>query len=326
MLTRKPIYPDDNVDCNNRNIHRYSPYIITQDGNLIDMDWWNGLTEYCKDIIKTRNNNNFKIAQITIPHEFQFDNNEKFLSITYRCYIDSFDYNIWYRHLVDNKIPSIPENVVLIRIPNKLKKVFVDMFENREKHSDLLDGLKNEIDRHIDKDKKYFIRMSSTSGKNEKSIKSFNQSCDIISHIASIKLFVDQEFKRDNKDSYLIVIPWNTKIIPRYEFRIFVVNNKLTGISQQNTIELYQYSAKELSILEYAFSNIQFLNNGLYTTYVADVYVDIKTKNCHLIELNPFGAHSGAGAALFNWIDDYNALNGIIDSLPEFRYLSIINY
>jgi D123 len=120
-------------------------------------------------------------------------------------------------------------------------------------------------------------------------------------------------------------MPFNNDIEARYEFRIFVVNNKLTAISQQNRYDLHQFSTKELKVIEYSLNNISFLDKCPYKTYVGDVYVNIATKTCHLIELNPFGAHSGAGAALFNWIDYFEILHGLNNSEPEFRYLSIIN-
>ena len=326
QLIRTPIYPNPNSTCNNRNVHEYTPYVILNDENIIDSDWWNTLSEYCKTTISERNNNNFRLDKVKIPHDFQFDNKSKFLTITYKCYIDSFDYNIWYSYLENNKIKDTPQNVGLILISTDLKKIFVEMYEDHMKYDNNikeLEQFRNDIVKYMKNDEQYFIRLSSTSGKNEKSVEPFSDPDEIINHIVSVKLFVDQEYKRENKESYLILMPWNENIDDRYEFRIFVVNNKLTAISQQNARKLYNYSCEELDIIEYALNNISFINKVPYGTYVGDVYVNIETKVCHLIELNPYGAHSGAGAALFNWIDDFDMLHGLSDNL-EFRYLSII--
>jgi hypothetical protein len=116
-------------------------------------------------------------------------------------------------------------------------------------------------------------------------------------------------------------MPWNNNLQERYEFRIFVVNYKLVGASQQNTKQLYSYSSKELKMIEKALNNITFLTTIPYINYIADVYCH--NGICYLIEVNPFGAHSGAGSSLFHWIDDYKLLHGYSD--PELRYLSIIN-
>lgn len=330
-IIRKPNYPDSNISCNNRNIHEYTPYIIDNNKNgIIDKKFYESLTPYCRFMISQRTNNNFMVDDVVIPHDFQFDNENKFLSIMYKCYIDSFDYNIWYQHLVDNNITNIPEGIRMFKINDDLKKLFADMYDNNMQINNVMDNIHiqnliNNIAKDIDDGVKYFIRMSSTSGKNEKYVREFDNAFDIVAHIASVKLFVDQEFKRMNKESYLILMPWNSVIEPRYEFRIFVVNNKLVAVSQQNSKELYAYSSKELKRIEKALGNISFIVNGLYDTYVGDVYVDGDV--CKLIEINPFGASSGAGAALFNWVTDYNLLHGLSENDNiEFRYLSIINY
>ena len=191
--------------------------------------------------------------------------------------------------------------------------------------SNYLQEFKNVISDILKPNTEYFVRLSSTSGKNEKSVKPFTTTEDIISHIASVKLFVDQEYRRD-KISSLIIMPWNDQIDDRYEFRIFVVDGILTAASQQNARELYNYSAEELESIEYALNHISFLNDAVCKTYVADVYIDVDDRTCHLIEINSFGVHSGAGAALFHWITDYDILHGLNDGPPELRYLSIINF
>lgn len=326
MLIRTPIYPGDHK-CNNKNIHEYSPYIVTDNENIIDKEWWNSLTSYCQQLIQNRTNNNFILKDIDIPHDFQFDNKDKFLTTIYRCYIDSFDYNIWYPYLIDANIPNTPSDVILIPINKECKRIFVEFYNNTNQYdSPYINELKQCLFDNIEENKEYFVRLSGTSGKNEKSVRPFSNVDDIISHISSVKLFVDQEYRREEKDTCLILIPWNTCIDARYEFRIFVVNGKLTGISQQYSDELYQYSGDELDSIIHAITNIPFLNNLCYKTFIGDVYVDINDKVCYLIELNPFGAHCGAGSALFNWIEDFDILHGATDISPEFRYLSIINY
>ena len=71
--------------------------------------------------------------------------------------------------------------------------------------------------------------------------------------------------------------------------------------------------------------SIEFINKVTYNTFIADVYIDMDNIVCHLIELNPFGAHSGAGASFFNWKHDYHQLCGLNENV-ELRYLSVINY
>lgn len=326
MLKRIPILPDiKRIDYNTNNIHEYDPYIIQNDSILIDTDWWESLTYYTKKCIEVKLNGKFELGLVKVPHEKQCDTTNKVLSIIYQSYLDGFDYNVWY----NSNIPNGPKNVKIIHIPDTIKKILLRIYMKEINICDEeLYNFKKQIKKCIINENEhqtleYFVRLSSTSGKNIKAIEPFRNENEIISHLTSNKLFATQEYSRD-KDTYLIMIPWNELIIPKYEFRIFVVNNKLTGASPQKFWELYQYSQEELEIFEVALSNIQFIGYVQYHTFVADVYIDMETKTCNLIELNAFGAHCGAGSSLFNWITDYDVLHGI--SQPELRYLSIINY
>jgi len=318
-MLRDPI--SCNKNCNTNNLYEYDPYGFDDNGNcIIDLTWWKSLTDYTKDLITERVDNKFTLTDITVPHKVYKDNKDKKLLTIYQSYIDGFDYNIWY----NSNIPDGPKNTIIIPISNILKDILLNCHQtNSMDYNKELTDFKKIITNSIKPNQQYFIRLSGTSGKNEKSVRPFINVTDIIKHITSVKLFADQEYKRD-KITCLILIPWNEQIDSRYEFRIFVVNNKLTAISSQ-FIELFQYSAEELDTIEYALSNIQFLNNTPYNTFIGDTYIDMDTKTCHLIELNPFGAHCGAGSALFNWAVDYDILYGKTDTV-KFRYMSVINY
>lgn len=322
MLTRFPIsHPIDNSNYNNNNLHQYDPYILINDTILIDNDWFLSLSEHIKKLIHDRLNGNYELGKVEIPHPIQKDNDSKMLKTVYDSYIDGFDYNIWY----NANIPNIPQNVNMIYIPNSVKKILTSMFKyNIQSDDEEFLSFKNEINKYIIPNTPYFVRLSGTSGKNENSLEELYSVDEIINHLTSNKLFVFQEYERE-KDTYLIIMPWNYLINPRCEFRLFVVNGKLTGASIQKWYELIQHSSEELEGFEKALSNITFLNEINYSSFIADVYVDLDTDTCHLIEINPFGAHCGAGSSLFNWVTDYDMLHGI-DYCPQLRYQSIINY
>jgi hypothetical protein len=316
-IIRKPIYPDfSKLSYKENNFYEYSPYIIYENKNIIDKTWYNTLSDYCKILINNRIE--FELSDVEIPHQFQSDNKDKFLYKMYRSYIDSFDFNLWYNSNLNLGSPDTK----IIKITDDIKKVLINMYENQEKYSNELDEFKNTIQNELISGDEYFIKLSGTSGKNEKGINKFSKANDIISHLASVKLFVDQEYKRE-KDTYLILIKWNDKIELRNEFRIFVFNKKITGISQQSK-KLFNYSEDELEIFQEAFSTINFIKNIPYNNCILDVYVDLEFKKCILIEINPFGAHCGAGSSLFKWDDDYELLHSNSEYI-EFRYLSIIN-
>lgn len=318
MIHRVPICPPIiKSNFNNSNLHEYDPYILKDDTIIIDYDWFSSLTSHIQNLIKTRLNDNYILDRVVIPHEIQKDNDRKMLNIVYQSYIDGFDYNIWHNS-------NLTPNVNIIKIETPTKQILSDMFKNGT-HDDLTD-FKNEINKHIITGQPYFIRLSSTSGKNERSLTKLYDANQIIKHLTSNKLFVFQEYDRD-KDTHLIIIPWNKNIKPKNEFRLFVVNNKLTGASIQRWYdERIQHTSEELEAFDEALLNIDFLNAFEYKDFILDVYIDVKTNLCHLIEVNPFGAHCGAGSSLFNWVTDYDILHKPNDNKIELRYLSSINY
>jgi hypothetical protein len=323
MLKRHPICPPINtLDYNTTNLHDYDPYILKDDNILIDEEWFSTLTPHIKNLIHTKLDGNYKLGKVEIPHPVQIDNTQKMLKTVYQSYIDGFDYNIWY----NDNIPNGPKGIKLIYIPFQIKIILADIFKhnNQVRYNDNDDfiSFKEEIQQHL-QNPPYFVRLSSTSGKNEEEVEELYTVDEIIHRLTSIKQFLTQEYERE-KDSYLILIPWNDHIDPRCEFRIFVVNNKLTGASIQAWHKSIQHSKEELKTFELALNNIPFLNTFPYTDFVADVYVNCDTQTCHLIEVNPFGAHSGAGSSLFNWEVDYKILHG--KEVPELRYQSAINF
>lgn len=318
-IRRKPMPLNTNTQlCNNNNIHEFAPYILTDDGKLIiDQDWFNSLTDYIKDLIDKKLKDKYILDKVIIPHIYQIDNQDRLLTIVYQSYLDGFDYNIWY----SPDIPNGPKNVTIIQISDSEKKALLN------KNVSSLIGLEKQISDKMINGNLYFIRLSSTSGKNEKPVRPFEKPKDIVEHLMSVKLFADREYNRD-KDTCLIMMPWQQIISNRCEFRIFVVNNKLTAASPQIYWKEHSYTTDELEVFQEVLSNIPFINKVIYNTYVADVFIDIDTKQCHLIELNPFGPASGAGSSLFNWISDYDILHGLNNenNEAELRYLSIINF
>lgn len=313
-LRRKPMPLYSRMDSyNNNNEHEYDPYVIAEDGHtlIIDPTWWQSLTPGMQRQIQSRTS--FELREVTVPHPSHPYTNDK-LGIVYRAYLEGFDYQHWY----STGIPNGPRNAILLQISTVAKKEL-----SARQPSVGVDALRQQLLNVCD-GKEFFVRLSGTSGKNEKAVRPFKNAEDIIKHLMSVELFRPREFDRD-KDTFIILIPWNESIDPRCEFRIFVVNGKLTAASPQRYWELHQHSSEELEAFEHALKNIEFIGTSIpYSTFVADVYIDVASSTCHLIELNPFGAHCGAGASFFNWIDDYAVLYG--QAPPELRYLSAINY
>lgn len=111
------------------------------------------------------------------------------------------------------------------------------------------------------------------------------------------------------------------------EFRVFVKNNKITAISQQNIYTksifiisktFYEKYNLVSDLVKYFELNIK---NKLiqYNDYVMDIA--LIEDDFYFIEINPFGTEYSSGSALFNWIKDYEILYNIKNNnYIEFRY------
>ncbi len=103
---------------------------------------------------------------------------------------------------------------------------------------------------------------------------------------------------------------------PEKEFRVFVHNNRITGISQQHLYTVndwlrMQSENENRAVVEFIVDNfnrsIQDKLCFLGGSYTMD-YVIINDVG-YFIEVNSFGAHYAAGSALFNWTVDHNQLH-----------------
>ncbi|XP_062851382.1 translation initiation factor eIF2 assembly protein isoform X2 [Trichomycterus rosablanca] len=127
------------------------------------------------------------------------------------------------------------------------------------------------------------------------------KSSDFITHDLT------QPFRQCSDDSldpiinYELVLRKWCELIPGGEFRCFVKENKLIGISQRDYTQHYQHISKQetsisFSIQQFFWEHIQhkFLNED----FVFDVYRD-STGHVWLIDFNPFGEVTDS--LLFTW-------------------------
>ena len=164
----------------------------------------------------------------------------------------------------------------------------------------------------------------------------------------------------ENQKIILYLTPWIQEFENKetQEFRIFVCNNKITAISQQDLYKVNTYldNLNEIErtekinewcniILEY-FENIIKTKITHLSSYVIDLALLKKNKNTvysgtyesyesyepYFIEINSFGKEYAAGSALFGWIQDEDVLYGRKNNVDnqdnqdnqylEFRYTS----
>ena len=298
-------------DYNTNNLHENDPYIVTDDGELIiDKEWWDhDVPEYSKELIRRRVE--FKLGKVEIPHEIMLDMD---LVVIYQAYQEGFEFPHWYKNIQEMK------DTIVIKLNPMMKQLFVQNKDEKDKDMSLV---REYINSKIGKDGLWFVKTGCTSGKNESALQPLKNGDEIVDRLLEIREFQHRDFAIVDKDTYIIIRPWNDKINARNEFRLFVVNRKITGASPQKWAQCHNYTEDELDIVENSILNADLLRFSPYDTFVADVYIDFDTKICHLIEFNCFGDHSGAGSSLFNWRTDRDILYGLTQ--PELRFLSPIN-
>lgn len=120
----------------------------------------------------------------------------------------------------------------------------------------------------------------------------------------------------------LYLIPWK-EINPLKEFRIFVYNNNITAISQQEL-----YTINTIASNKNIFKWIEIILN-YFDKKIKNKFIDIKNYSIdfaildddtpYFIEINSFGKEYAAGSALFHWLVDEEILYGNGDDI-HFRW------
>jgi hypothetical protein len=315
-MIRKPICEEiDAARYNTSNEHAYDPYVLDESAVLIDEAWWASLTAYCQRLIRARLNDRYRLGRVAVPHAVE---RHADLELVYQATIDSFDYQHW-------GVPLAPVGTRLLALNDRVKKTLLARYLGEpEAPTDRRDLAR--LAARITEGMLpggYFVRLSSTSGKNVRAPEPFNNAQQIVRHLTTMRPFATREYARD-KETVLVLVPWNDAITARNEFRLFVVDRRITGASPQRCFEYHHYSAEELEAVEEALATTTLPRESPYATFVADVWIDFAARECHLIELNVFGAHSGAGSSLFNWIDDWDVLHGTAPA--ELRYRAVIDF
>jgi hypothetical protein len=129
------------------------------------------------------------------------------------------------------------------------------------------------------------------------------------------------------------LIPWK-EINKDYEFRVFVHNNLITGISQQDCYIPSGFKESEIQLIIDTLMNYHrevVLQKIKLTEYSYDVVIlgvsdtfhpfldgDLDVQ-AYFIETNPFGKEYSSGSALFHWLKDEKILYGT--DKAQFRYV-----
>ncbi|XP_039617221.1 cell division cycle protein 123 homolog [Polypterus senegalus] len=155
------------------------------------------------------------------------------------------------------------------------------------------------------------------------------KSSDFIAHDFTQPFLQCNDDSPDPQINYELVLRKWCELIPGGEFRCFVKENKLIGISQRDYTQYYDHISKQegelcRSIQDFFKDNIQYA--FLDEDFVFDVYRD-SSGRVWLIDFNPFGEVTDS--LLFTWEEltskcrpqgDDNEGNITEEDMPAFRY------
>lgn len=136
--------------------------------------------------------------------------------------------------------------------------------------------------------------------------------------------------KDDTEHIKLYLLPWK-EIDSSKEFRVFVHDNKITAISQQNLysansgLKDIKETKREEIITKWCNLILEYFNDVISKriTHIKDYTIDVcllENDVPYFIETNCFGKEYAAGSSLFHWLIDEDKLYGKDGNVIYFRY------
>lgn len=193
-------------------------------------------------------------------------------------------------------------------------------------YNDEIDDFVNKYNKIFPINDNYFVRAEGVSLKyGLHGVGPYTSMKQIVESIISTPYY--HSCLHENNDCKLYLFDWIYNLSYFLEFRIFIFNNKITGISQQHlyksNVVLNSYSKNDFydiidKIKNYYYEYLQEKLDYL-DSYTIDLsFIDNEP---YFIEVNPFGSNYSAGSSLFHWILDEKLLYNT-DNIIYFRYTS----
>ncbi|CAF4139937.1 unnamed protein product [Adineta steineri] len=153
------------------------------------------------------------------------------------------------------------------------------------------------------------------------------KSSDFITHdlCEPFKFCYDDDQSLLSTIKYVLVLREWSALQPSKEFRCFVKNNRIIGISQRDSENYYEFigsSADQIrdNIIEFFNRNIQ--NKFPSIDFVIDIYRKNSNK-LYILDFNPWGPMTDS--LLFHWPELLNLSTENNNEKPEFRYVNSQN-
>ena len=132
---------------------------------------------------------------------------------------------------------------------------------------------------------------------------------------------------RQGENFTIIVCKWMPWVNMEKEFRVFIQNKRITAISQYVWHKVLSWSPTAENVADMVqFVETLFNKDLIHAEDISmDLYVgselDGPSSSIKLVELGPFGGHTGCGSCLFHWVRDqqilYNGKGDIVVRLLQ---------
>src|SRR3990167_500272 len=177
-----------------------------------------------------------------------------------------------------------------------------------------------------------FMRLSTTSGKNENKIRVVRNAWDVLDVLTCSNLFAKYYLESLEslpfRELSVILMPWNPFISRSNEFRVFYRKKEVIAIAQQSWYLVQSFTAEQIDKIIHSINDLAraLSENFAYESAILDVFVldfselppsffGENAFKAFLIECNPWGAWASSGSSLFHWETNLSFLE------PDYNFI-----
>ena len=289
----------DPRNCNSTNHYELAPFKFDKDELILDKDYYHTIKDtWMEDALRK------DFSQVWIEDDVRYLKEEpcdNFFKVYHRNY--EFYFADHWAHVV--------KGMHVIRFSQDEEEYM------RRNDFKRLKGLISRLDMSISdcidstRCTGAFVKLGSSSTKHDYPPEQVFSGEEALHHLLG-----SNRIKRFLSCGVIIVTKWHDDITHLNEFRVFIKNHKVIGVSQQFVYESIPFSYE--TVYQEITKDIQDLwdkiSPGLeYRDAILDIWLSYDMKP-NLIEINPYGPWTGAGSSLFHWNND-----PVEKQEPEFR-------
>ena len=252
-----------------------------------------------------------------------------FSKAIYNCYLNFYDYENWANnlHLSDIGIQDDETTLSFFILQETSESDMSELvnlartrvLSGRGLPRDAIERFSPKLISFIESKIKYsldrgfpgvFAKMSGKSAKNDVVMRPLTSVSEVIENLTISKDIIGWLGAAGCCTSSFVILPWNPRITPENEFRAFMKNNKISGISKQRWWSTLSPTINKEKVTKAIVDLCESLSTKLpFPSATLDIWYCSNSSSAYLIECNPWGAFFSSGSSLFSWRDHYAELH-----------------